>query len=527
MGIWWVGMGSPSGPRSFDPFRIADLEYRMWVAYYLRRWNQVLAASVRLLLLGFGADWVQALRGARLMMRAVRLWAPFPDNDPDGAQARMRELYALIRLRFGAARGPGPGGQPGDRLVAGAPEAPVCGRSRGNGRRTGRVRDPPVLLPVRPARGRGQAGRRAPGTGHGPVRSVGPGGLPAGQPAAPAGAGRAGPRLLRAARGRPPRESQLSRDHPAVGRSLETGHSATALPVAPSTVSAAASRSSSAGWAREYTEARPRGRTVTRPQSRRQARCPETVDWASPSVRVRSTTRAGPRASCWQIASRAGSARDRNRVAAGRSSPEVSSGYHRHMPMISGIGNENDNDRSPGARGTGRGHPDRRDDTISATARDAASMHEGHPHGGKGGHAHIPGAGADRRYLLIALLLLAAFMLAEVIVAVAVRVAGPAVRRRAHAVRRRRDRRRAVGDPAGRPAGPGAWTFGWKRAEILSAAGNGITLLVVAAIVTAEAISRLIHPPRVEGLPSSWSPPSASPSISPPPGCWPGPTGPA
>src|ERR1700741_3387900 len=99
VGIWWER--SPSGPRSFDPFRIADLEYRMWVAYYLRRWSLVLAASVKLLLLGFGADWVQALRGARLMMRAVRLWAPVPDNDPDGAQACMRELYALIRLRFG------------------------------------------------------------------------------------------------------------------------------------------------------------------------------------------------------------------------------------------------------------------------------------------------------------------------------------------------------------------------------------------------------------------------------------------
>ena len=101
MGIWWVGMGSPNGPRSFDPFRIADLEYRMWVGYYLRRWTQLLLVSVRLLLLGFGADWVRALRGARLMMRAVRLWAPFPDNDPDGAQACMRELYALISLRFG------------------------------------------------------------------------------------------------------------------------------------------------------------------------------------------------------------------------------------------------------------------------------------------------------------------------------------------------------------------------------------------------------------------------------------------
>jgi cobalt-zinc-cadmium efflux system protein len=53
---------------------------------------------------------------------------------------------------------------------------------------------------------------------------------------------------------------------------------------------------------------------------------------------------------------------------------------------------------------------------------------------------------------------------------------------------------------AARPAA-GAWTFGWKRAEILSAAGNGITLLVVSGIVAAEAVTRLIHPPRVDGGP--------------------------
>jgi cobalt-zinc-cadmium efflux system protein len=47
----------------------------------------------------------------------------------------------------------------------------------------------------------------------------------------------------------------------------------------------------------------------------------------------------------------------------------------------------------------------------------------------------------------------------------------------------------------------GKWTFGWRRAEILSAAANGITLLVVAGIVTAEAITRLIRPPAVDGWP--------------------------
>jgi hypothetical protein len=41
----------------------------------------------------------------------------------------------------------------------------------------------------------------------------------------------------------------------------------------------------------------------------------------------------------------------------------------------------------------------------------------------------------------------------------------------------------------------GSWTFGWKRAEILSAAGSGITLLVVSGIVTVEAVTRLIWPP--------------------------------
>ena len=44
----WVSMGSPDALRSFDPLRIAELEYRMWVAYYLRRWRNLLVASVSL-----------------------------------------------------------------------------------------------------------------------------------------------------------------------------------------------------------------------------------------------------------------------------------------------------------------------------------------------------------------------------------------------------------------------------------------------------------------------------------------------
>ena len=101
MGTRRVNKGTPGRLRSFDPFLIADLEYRIWVAYYRRRWIQVLVTAVKLARLGFGMDWVLILQAAPLMLRAVLLWAPFPDNDPDGAQACMRELYALVRLYFG------------------------------------------------------------------------------------------------------------------------------------------------------------------------------------------------------------------------------------------------------------------------------------------------------------------------------------------------------------------------------------------------------------------------------------------
>jgi len=42
-------------------------------------------------------------------------------------------------------------------------------------------------------------------------------------------------------------------------------------------------------------------------------------------------------------------------------------------------------------------------------------------------------------------------------------------------------------------------TYGLKRAEILAAAANGITLLLVSALITFEAIQRLIHPTFVHG----------------------------
>jgi len=53
---------------------------------------------------------------------------------------------------------------------------------------------------------------------------------------------------------------------------------------------------------------------------------------------------------------------------------------------------------------------------------------------------------------------------------------------------------------AAQPAA-GRWTFGWKRAEILSAAANGITLLVLGAVVLVEAVRRLAGSPEVSGGP--------------------------
>jgi cobalt-zinc-cadmium efflux system protein len=46
----------------------------------------------------------------------------------------------------------------------------------------------------------------------------------------------------------------------------------------------------------------------------------------------------------------------------------------------------------------------------------------------------------------------------------------------------------------------GAMTFGFRRAEILSAAINGLTLAVVGAVVLVTAVDRLIHPVRVHGV---------------------------
>ncbi len=96
----------PGPLRSFDPRKLGDLEYKAWVGYYLRDWRQVLSASIGLVRVGFGMDWVRTLHGAWLVLRANQAWAPYPDNDPERARRLMRRFYALVKLSYGKPESP-------------------------------------------------------------------------------------------------------------------------------------------------------------------------------------------------------------------------------------------------------------------------------------------------------------------------------------------------------------------------------------------------------------------------------------
>ena len=81
--------------RTFDPSAMARLESAAWLAYYRHEWVRVLAASVGLVRCGFGLPWPRTLWGAWLVLRANMVWAPYPDNDPDGARRLMTKFYEI------------------------------------------------------------------------------------------------------------------------------------------------------------------------------------------------------------------------------------------------------------------------------------------------------------------------------------------------------------------------------------------------------------------------------------------------
>jgi cobalt-zinc-cadmium efflux system protein len=118
----------------------------------------------------------------------------------------------------------------------------------------------------------------------------------------------------------------------------------------------------------------------------------------------------------------------------------------------------------------------------------------GHSHAG---HTHRVSPEGDRRRLAAAL----GVMLAVMVVEIAGGVVGHSLALLSDAAHMLADAA-ALGlsllalHLASRPA-RGAMTFGYSRAEVLSAQANGITLLILAAFIAYEAILRLANPPHV------------------------------
>ena len=121
--------------------------------------------------------------------------------------------------------------------------------------------------------------------------------------------------------------------------------------------------------------------------------------------------------------------------------------------------------------------------------------HQGHDHG----HTHAVSADADRRWLAIALAIIAGFMGVEIVAGIL-----------ASSLALLSDAAHMLTDAgaialalvaarlAARPPG-GNFTFGLGRAEILSAQVNGAVLLVLAGVIAWEAGQRLVDPVGVEG----------------------------
>ena len=132
-------------------------------------------------------------------------------------------------------------------------------------------------------------------------------------------------------------------------------------------------------------------------------------------------------------------------------------------------------------------------------ARAGAHDHRDRAHAG---HGHLPPSGAaDTRRLATALALILSLMVAEVVAGIL-----------ADSLALLSDAAHMLTDAAAiglslavirlvaRPAPGGNLTFGFKRAEILSAQVNGATLLVLAALILYGGIERIVTPPSPGGL---------------------------
>jgi cobalt-zinc-cadmium efflux system protein len=119
----------------------------------------------------------------------------------------------------------------------------------------------------------------------------------------------------------------------------------------------------------------------------------------------------------------------------------------------------------------------------------------GHHHG----HDHGVSADADSRKLAIALALILGFMCVEV----AAGIVGRSLALLSDAAHMLTDAGALalslVAIRLARRPAKGAMTYGLKRSEILAAAVNGTTLLVLGVLIVVEGIRRIVDPPDVEG----------------------------
>ena len=126
--------------------------------------------------------------------------------------------------------------------------------------------------------------------------------------------------------------------------------------------------------------------------------------------------------------------------------------------------------------------------------------HHGHGAHSHADHAHGVSADADSRYLTIAFALIVLLMIFEIVAGLV-----------AHSLALLSDAAHMLTDAGAlalsllviryvqRPGGE-FLTYGRRRAEVLSGQANGAVLLVLAALVIYESISRLLSPPEVAGL---------------------------
>jgi len=132
-------------------------------------------------------------------------------------------------------------------------------------------------------------------------------------------------------------------------------------------------------------------------------------------------------------------------------------------------------------------------------------MSDDHGQGHGHGHGHGVSGNADRRYLTGALALIVGYMSVEVVIGVVARslalISDAAhMMTDAFAIVLALVAMRIAARPP-----RGGYTYGLRRAEILSAQLNGLTLLLLAAYFVYESVVRLLDPPNVNGQLVFWT----------------------